>query len=108
MRDRRKGSRHRASGVRSAARSGGELMSETRSHGWDPEACTTLLFVPADRPDMLAKAQSRGADALVIDLEDAIAPTAKDAARGALRELLQSGALDGPSAICVRLNAVGE
>lgn len=44
-----------------------------------------LLFCPADRPDRYAKAFER-ADAVILDLEDAVAPTAKEAARAALRE----------------------
>jgi citrate lyase subunit beta / citryl-CoA lyase len=79
-------------------------MAERR----DPRGWQTILFVPADRPDMLAKAQGRGADALLVDLEDAIAPDGKAAARRTLAERVRDGALAGPSAICVRVNAVGE
>ena len=46
--------------------------------------CITPLFVPADRPERFAKAAASGADALVIDLEDAVAQDAKAAARAAL------------------------
>jgi citrate lyase subunit beta/citryl-CoA lyase len=42
-----------------------------------------LLFCPADRPERFAKALER-ADAVIIDLEDAVAPDAKEAARAAL------------------------
>jgi len=41
----------------------------------------SLLFVPGDRPDRMEKALSLGADALILDLEDAVAPAAKPAAR---------------------------
>jgi citrate lyase subunit beta / citryl-CoA lyase len=41
----------------------------------------SLLFVPGDRPDRMAKALLSGADALILDLEDAVAPDAKPAAR---------------------------
>ena len=34
----------------------------------------SLLNVPADRPEMVEKAPSYGADALILDLEDAVAP----------------------------------
>ena len=44
-----------------------------------------LLFCPADRPDRYAKAAAR-ADAVILDLEDAVAPDAKDAARRAVQE----------------------
>jgi citrate lyase subunit beta / citryl-CoA lyase len=40
-------------------------------------AARSYLYVPGDRPDHLAKALARGADALVVDLEDAVAPEAK-------------------------------
>ena len=74
----------------------------------DVEGWATLLFVPADRPAMLAKAQSRGADAVLVDLEDAIPPDGKEAAQATLRETLRAGELSGPGAVCVRVNAVGE
>lgn len=41
----------------------------------------SLLFVPGDRPDRMEKALSCGADALILDLEDAVAPAAKAEAR---------------------------
>ena len=41
----------------------------------------SLLFVPGDRPDRMEKALYSGADALILDLEDAVAPGAKPAAR---------------------------
>jgi citrate lyase subunit beta/citryl-CoA lyase len=74
----------------------------------DVDRWATLLFVPADQPAMLDKAQDRGADAVLVDLEDAVALDAKGSARAALRERLASGGLDGSSAVCVRINAVGE
>ena len=83
-------------------------MPELGTPRRDLESLTTLLFVPADRPAMLAKAQSRGADAVLVDLEDAIPPDGKAAARATLREALVAGTLAGPGAVCVRINAVGE
>ncbi|MFI5611034.1 HpcH/HpaI aldolase/citrate lyase family protein [Amycolatopsis sp. NPDC051903] len=44
----------------------------------------TLLFVPGNRPDRFAKAAASGADAVLCDLEDAVAPDAKSAARDAV------------------------
>ena len=41
------------------------------------------LFVPGDRPDLFAKAAASGADAIIIDFEDAIAPQSKESARKA-------------------------
>ncbi|WP_104104569.1 CoA ester lyase [Arthrobacter sp. 08Y14] len=60
-----------------------------------------LLFCPADRPDRFAKAADR-ADAVILDLEDAVAPADKDAAR---RNLIAS-TLD-PATTMVRVNPVG-
>ena len=44
----------------------------------------SLLFVPVTRTDFVAKAHTRGADAIQLDLEDAVAPNQKAAAREAL------------------------
>ena len=60
-----------------------------------------LLFCPADRPERYTKAADR-ADAVILDLEDAVAPAAKAAARGALID----AHLD-PSRVIVRVNALG-
>ncbi len=47
----------------------------------------TWLYVPADRPDRVAKALASSAHAVIVDLEDAVAPDAKAAARVGLGEL---------------------
>lgn len=57
-----------------------------------------ILFCPADRPERFAKAMER-ADAVILDLEDAVAPAAKAAARGAVIE----SELD-PDRVIVRVN----
>jgi citrate lyase subunit beta/citryl-CoA lyase len=49
-----------------------------------PAAPRSYLFVPGDRPERFAKAFASGADAVIIDLEDAVAPQQKEAARAAL------------------------
>ena len=41
----------------------------------------SLLFVPGDRPDRMEKALASGADALILDLEDAVAPENRPVAR---------------------------
>lgn len=61
----------------------------------------TPLFVPANRPERFAKAAASGADAVILDLEDAVAADAKDAARGALARDFT----DLP--VIVRINAHG-
>ena len=64
----------------------------------------SYLFVPADRPQRYAKALNCGADAVIIDLEDAVAPADKDAAREALAQWL--GTSDAGMGILVRVNGV--
>ena len=48
----------------------------------------SLLFVPGDRPERMAKALGMGADALILDLEDAVAPDAKPRARAEVARFL--------------------
>lgn len=50
------------------------------------ELLRTLLFVPGNRPDMIAKACAQPADALVLDLEDAVIPAEKATARRLVKE----------------------
>jgi citrate lyase subunit beta/citryl-CoA lyase len=45
------------------------------------KAPVTYLFVPGNRPERFDKALASGADAVILDLEDAVAPEAKDRAR---------------------------
>lgn len=61
----------------------------------------SLLFVPGSRPDRFDKALAAGASAVIIDLEDAVAPPDKDAARAALAAWLRPD-----HAVIVRINSV--
>ena len=63
-------------------------------------AARSYLFVPADRPERYAKALASGADAVIVDLEDAVAAAAKDSARSALAAWLDAGG----GGIAVRIN----
>ncbi|MET2828300.1 HpcH/HpaI aldolase/citrate lyase family protein [Mesorhizobium shangrilense] len=54
----------------------------------EPHVPVAPLFVPADRPERFEKADRSGADAVIIDLEDAVAPAAKDGARSNLHYAL--------------------
>lgn len=65
------------------------------------DALRAPLFVPADRPDLLQKAIRSGADAVIIDLEDAVAADARTAARA----LLPSAPAGVP--LLLRINGVG-
>ena len=67
----------------------------------------SYLFVPADRPDRIAKALASGADAVICDLEDAVAPAAKLGAREALAEWLARAGGAPPKPLIVRINSVG-
>ncbi|MFO1329405.1 MAG: CoA ester lyase [Rubrivivax sp.] len=62
----------------------------------------SYLFVPADRPERFDKALRAGADAVIVDLEDAVAPAAKPAARDALAGWLASAEAQP---VVVRINA---
>jgi citrate lyase subunit beta/citryl-CoA lyase len=50
----------------------------------------TLLFVPANRPNMVAHAHQTPADVILLDLEDSVPPGEKSAARTGLHESIQS------------------
>ena len=69
-------------------------------------ACS-FLFVPATQPDRLPKALASGADMVIADWEDAVAPADKERARSALAEAV--AALDGArrERLLVRINAEG-
>ncbi len=69
-------------------------------------ACS-FLFVPATQPDRLPKALASGADMVIADWEDAVAPADKERARSALAEAV--AALDGArrARLLVRINAEG-
>jgi len=62
----------------------------------------SLLFVPGDRPDRMRKALKSGADALILDLEDSVALSGKDAARDHVATFLNEAARD--IALFVRVN----
>jgi citrate lyase subunit beta/citryl-CoA lyase len=61
-----------------------------------------MLFVPADSERKLAKSTGTGADALILDLEDSVAPERKEPARGLAAEYLKSHAGEAP--LWVRVN----
>jgi len=63
------------------------------------------LYVPGDREQVLRKATGRGADALIFDLEDAVAPDRKQAARQLVRDALSTLSGDQSPSLWVRVNA---
>ncbi|WP_343713513.1 CoA ester lyase [Inquilinus sp.] len=64
----------------------------------------SLLYVPASEPRFIEKAHTRGADAVILDLEDAVAPSRKAAARDALAESVAQAGQSG-AVVYVRINA---
>ena len=67
----------------------------------------SFLYVPGDRPSMLAKAPSRGADVLIIDLEDSVAPNAKEEARRIIGDAIPEMEAAGAE-LAVRVNSEPE
>ncbi|WP_055336630.1 HpcH/HpaI aldolase/citrate lyase family protein [Ralstonia solanacearum] len=67
-----------------------------------PRSARSYLFVPADRPERFAKAQAAGADAVILDLEDAVSSDDKDRARHHLADYLDAGGTG-----IVRINGIG-
>ena len=65
----------------------------------------SYLFAPGDNEKLLRKALTAGADAVVFDLEDAVAPANKPAARDLIQQVL-SELLDKSPLIYVRINAL--
>lgn len=63
-----------------------------------------LLFCPGTRPERFAKAAA-AADMVIVDLEDAVAPSDKPAARSEVVRALEDGRLK-PSTTIVRINAL--
>ena len=65
----------------------------------------SMLFLPGNNPNMIINAGCLGADAIIFDLEDAVAPAEKDAARILVRNTLRHSDLSGCDVI-VRINSV--
>jgi citrate lyase subunit beta/citryl-CoA lyase len=74
-------------------------MSRQRHPIW-----RSALFVPANVERFVAKATERGADALIIDLEDSVPPRQKDAARALLPGVVQRFRTNGRADVLVRIN----
>ncbi|WP_328496924.1 CoA ester lyase [Streptomyces sp. NBC_00414] len=77
-----------------------ETVETTETTGAAP---LTWLYVPGDRPEVMAKALAAGADVVVVDLEDAVAAERKEYARAATADLLAD---PPPVPVHVRVNAL--
>jgi citrate lyase subunit beta/citryl-CoA lyase len=71
-----------------------------------PPIMRSKLFVPGSRPELFAKALAGEADALSIDLEDAVEESRKREARAAVAEFLRSLPVDKSKTIIVRVNGI--
>jgi citrate lyase subunit beta/citryl-CoA lyase len=67
----------------------------------------TALFVPGDRPERFTKAVASGADVVIVDLEDAVAPEAKASALGAVLRSIAPAAGGEFVRALVRVNPLG-
>ena len=82
------------------------LPDQTASHA-ALTAARSFLFVPANRPERYAKALASGAGAVIIDLEDAIAPDDKPAACAQLEAGFAGIPMADRARLLVRINASG-
>lgn len=65
----------------------------------------STLYVPGDQPEKLAKALKSGADGIICDLEDAVAPSSKLAARSTVAEFIRTQmTVENRPALLVRVN----
>ena len=71
---------------------------------WDLFAVRSVLFLPASNPRAIAKARGAGPDLVVLDLEDAVKPADKAAARDAAVEAVAS---EWAMPVAIRVNGVG-
>lgn len=69
-----------------------------------PAVPLSYLFVPGDRPERFAKALASGADRVIIDLEDAVSPFDKAAAREAIAAWMSSANEEIRGKLLIRIN----
>jgi citrate lyase subunit beta/citryl-CoA lyase len=82
-------------------------MPAQRLHPHAAGLMRSLLFVPADSPAKLAKALGAGADAIILDLEDSVAPARKEAARASAAAFLaQTAPQQKRPRLLVRVNGL--
>lgn len=68
----------------------------------------SFLFVPGDSEKKLAKGESAKADALILDIEDSVAPARKLIARDMVRDFLAARAKQRTSELWVRINPIDD
>jgi citrate lyase subunit beta/citryl-CoA lyase len=67
----------------------------------------SFLFVPGDRPDRVGKALGAAADAIIIDLEDAVRPEVRPYARSVVRKLAEQPRVSSQPLVLARVNPLG-
>jgi (3S)-malyl-CoA thioesterase len=72
----------------------------------DLRLCRSLLFLPASNPRAIEKARGLGADMIFLDLEDAVKPGEKEAARAAAVGAAAQGF--GARPVAIRVNTIGD
>jgi citrate lyase subunit beta / citryl-CoA lyase len=77
-------------------------------HDEDLPRVRSALFVPAHREDYLAKADARGADAVILDLEDSVAEEARDRALEAASGWIADRSNPHSPAVVVRINPLSK
>jgi citrate lyase subunit beta / citryl-CoA lyase len=65
----------------------------------------SALYMPGSNPRALAKAKTLAADVLILDLEDSVAPEAKETARAQVAQTVRAGGF-GQREILIRINAL--
>ena len=66
----------------------------------------SVLYMPGSNPRAIAKSRMLGADAIILDLEDSVAPDAKPAAREAVAAAVREGGF-GRREVVIRINGMG-
>jgi citrate lyase subunit beta/citryl-CoA lyase len=72
----------------------------------DLRLCRSLLFLPASNPRAIEKARGLKADMIFLDLEDAVKPEEKEAARAAALAAAEQGFGERP--VAIRVNKIGD
>ena len=65
----------------------------------------SMLFLPGNTPNIIVNGEILGADAVILDLEDAVAPTEKDSARILVRNAIGRMGF-GKCEVIVRINSI--
>ena len=79
------------------------MKGERRVIDWNERTLRSLLFTPGNHPRRLEKVGTFGSDAIVLDLEDAVADAEKDAARTMVRDAVPT--YDESTIVMVRVNS---